>query len=285
MISSAMNLATSEAAWPILARVAWVRIYHAIVATPLNAADVMVGGIAFIVGKVAFAAAFFAGVLLVTGIATSSTVALGMIAVSVLTAFAFGAPMAAFSVTQKSDQGFAFLFRLIITPLSFFSGTYFPIENLPFAAQVLSGAPRSLTAWPSAAHWRWAPRHLRRVPHRRTAAVGDWRLHRCDLLLRKEDAEVIASLAPRAFSVFERNCFVYRRQWLIIVTGFFEPLFFLLGIGYGVGGVIGTIPYWWCRGSVCGLRCSCTSCERCNERRHFRLYLQHLLQVEVRQGL
>ena len=138
MISSAMNLATSEAAWPILARVAWVRIYHAIVATPLNAADVMVGAIAFIVGKVAFAAAFFAGVLLVTGIATSPIGALGMIGVSVLTAFAFGAPMAAFSVTQKSDQGFAFLFRLIITPLTFFSGTYFPIENLPFAAQILS---------------------------------------------------------------------------------------------------------------------------------------------------
>jgi lipooligosaccharide transport system permease protein len=138
MVSSAMNLATSEAAWPILARVAWVRIYHAIVATPLNAADVMVGAIAFIVGKVAFAAAFFAGVLLVTGIATSPSGALGMLAISALTAFAFGAPMAAFSVTQKSDQGFAFLFRLIITPLTFFSGTYFPIENLPFAAQVLS---------------------------------------------------------------------------------------------------------------------------------------------------
>ena len=54
---------------------------------------------------------------------------------------------------------------------------------------------------------------------------------------------MIASLAPRALSVFERNVFVYRRQWLMIVTGFFEPLFFLLGIGYGVGGVIGTIPY------------------------------------------
>ena len=65
MVSSAMNLATSEAAWPILARVAWVRIYHAIIATPLNAADVMVGAIAFIVGKVAFAAALsgFAAVL------------------------------------------------------------------------------------------------------------------------------------------------------------------------------------------------------------------------------
>ena len=138
MISAAMELAASEAAWPILARVAWVRIYHAIVATPLNAADVMVGAIAFIVGKVTFAAAFFACVLLLTGIATSPSGAVGMVGVSLLTAFAFGAPMVAFSVTQKSDQGFAFIFRLIITPLAFFSGTYFPIQNLPFAAQILS---------------------------------------------------------------------------------------------------------------------------------------------------
>jgi lipooligosaccharide transport system permease protein len=54
---------------------------------------------------------------------------------------------------------------------------------------------------------------------------------------------VIAALAPRAFAVFERNVRVYRRQWLMIVTGFFEPLFFLLGIGFGVGGVIGTLTY------------------------------------------
>ena len=54
---------------------------------------------------------------------------------------------------------------------------------------------------------------------------------------------MIASIVPRAFSVFERNVFVYRRQWLMIVTGFFEPLFYLLGIGFGVGGVIGTLTY------------------------------------------
>ena len=138
MVSSAMELGAGEAAWPILARIAWVRIYHAIIATPLNAADVMVGAIAFIVGKVAFAAAFFAAVLLVTGIATSLTGAAGMVGVATLTAFAFAAPIVAFSVTQKSDQGFAFIFRLIITPLAFFSGTYFPIENLPLPAQVLS---------------------------------------------------------------------------------------------------------------------------------------------------
>ncbi|MFM7781772.1 MAG: ABC transporter permease [Candidatus Limnocylindrus sp.] len=46
--------------------------------------------------------------------------------------------MTAYSVTQKTDQGFAVIFRLVITPLTFFSGTYFPIENLPDWAQVIS---------------------------------------------------------------------------------------------------------------------------------------------------
>ena len=85
-----------------------------------------------------FAATFFAGVLLATGIATSPLGALTMIGVSTLTGLAFAAPITAFSVTQKTDQGFAFIFRLIITPLTFFSGTYFPIENLPGPAQAIA---------------------------------------------------------------------------------------------------------------------------------------------------
>ncbi len=50
----------------------------------------------------------------------------------------------------------------------------------------------------------------------------------------------------RANRVIERNVLVYRRGWLVIVSGFFEPLFFLLGIGFGLGTLIGDIdgvPY------------------------------------------
>ena len=50
---------------------------------------------------------------------------------------------------------------------------------------------------------------------------------------------MIVAAAPRAMTIFERNVRVYRRQWLMIVTGFFEPIFFLLGIGFGVGSEIG----------------------------------------------
>ncbi len=50
-----------------------------------------------------------------------------------------------------------------------------------------------------------------------------------------------ARTMPRAWHLIERNLFVYRRTWTIIVSGFFEPLFYLVGIGYGLGRLIGDV--------------------------------------------
>jgi lipooligosaccharide transport system permease protein len=46
----------------------------------------------------------------------------------------------------------------------------------------------------------------------------------------------------RSLLLIERNLYVYRRGWLVLVSGFFEPLFYLLSIGLGIGGIIGSIP-------------------------------------------
>jgi lipooligosaccharide transport system permease protein len=46
----------------------------------------------------------------------------------------------------------------------------------------------------------------------------------------------------RALLLIERNLFVYRSGWLVILSGFFEPLFYLLSIGLGIGGMVGDIP-------------------------------------------
>jgi lipooligosaccharide transport system permease protein len=45
----------------------------------------------------------------------------------------------------------------------------------------------------------------------------------------------------RAGRLIERNLFVYRRGWLVIFSGFFEPLFYLVGIGFGLGALIGDV--------------------------------------------
>jgi lipooligosaccharide transport system permease protein len=45
----------------------------------------------------------------------------------------------------------------------------------------------------------------------------------------------------RASRLVERNLWVYRRGWLVIFSGFFEPLFYLLGIGFGLGQLVGDV--------------------------------------------
>lgn len=39
----------------------------------------------------------------------------------------------------------------------------------------------------------------------------------------------------------ERNLLVYRRTWMVLLSGFFEPLFYLLGIGFGIGALVGPV--------------------------------------------
>jgi lipooligosaccharide transport system permease protein len=45
----------------------------------------------------------------------------------------------------------------------------------------------------------------------------------------------------RSLRLVERNLYVYRHGWLVILSGFFEPLFYLLGIGFGIGTLVGTV--------------------------------------------
>ena len=40
-----------------------------------------------------------------------------------------------------------------------------------------------------------------------------------------------------------RNYIVYRQAWKLFVTGFFEPFFYLLSIGIGVGALIDTFEF------------------------------------------
>ncbi len=45
----------------------------------------------------------------------------------------------------------------------------------------------------------------------------------------------------RSLRVVERNVFVYRSGWIILVSGFFEPLFYLLSIGLGLNHLVGPL--------------------------------------------
>jgi lipooligosaccharide transport system permease protein len=53
---------------------------------------------------------------------------------------------------------------------------------------------------------------------------------------------VTAIALGRGALLFERNLMVYRRTWLLIVSGFFEPLFYLFSMGIGLGHYVGKVP-------------------------------------------
>jgi lipooligosaccharide transport system permease protein len=42
--------------------------------------------------------------------------------------------------------------------------------------------------------------------------------------------------------LIERHARVYRRTWMIFVSGVFEPLFYLLSVGLGLGVLVGKVP-------------------------------------------
>jgi lipooligosaccharide transport system permease protein len=47
----------------------------------------------------------------------------------------------------------------------------------------------------------------------------------------------------RARHMFERHLLAYQRQWIIIVSGFFEPLFYLFSMRAGLGDLVGTVTF------------------------------------------
>lgn len=50
----------------------------------------------------------------------------------------------------------------------------------------------------------------------------------------------------RAIRMVQRNAIVYRHGWMVILSGFFEPLFYLLSLGLGLGGYVPAVdglPY------------------------------------------
>ncbi len=48
--------------------------------------------------------------------------------------------------------------------------------------------------------------------------------------------------AGMARMLVERNARTFRYAWPTIVSGFFEPVFYLFSLGVGIGGLVGTVP-------------------------------------------
>jgi lipooligosaccharide transport system permease protein len=134
LASSCMQTASFESSFPILGKFTWQRNYDAILTTPLQVSDLVIGELTWVAGRLLMAGTAFAVVLAGFG-AGSLPRLLAAVPAAVLTGLAFSAPIMAFAATIRENGNFNVVFRFIITPLFLFSGVFFPVSRLPHALQ------------------------------------------------------------------------------------------------------------------------------------------------------
>jgi lipooligosaccharide transport system permease protein len=119
-----------ESMWPTMDGFTWSNAYQAMIGTPLNATDIVLGKMLHYAlrgivtsGGVALVLALF-----------SDTRSFGLIPaafVGMLTGLAFAMPIAAWTATRTTDISFPAILRFAIIPMFLFGGAFYPIEQLP----------------------------------------------------------------------------------------------------------------------------------------------------------
>ncbi len=130
LAASAMQTAMGESTYPVLGSVKWRKTYQAAAATPLRPDDIFHGHLMFTSMRLTMNCSIFLVVMAAFG-AVSSPWVIAALPAAVLTGLAFATPIEAYAITRNKDQTFSLLFRFVLIPLFLFSGTFFPVTQLP----------------------------------------------------------------------------------------------------------------------------------------------------------
>ena len=137
LVSTVMQGAAFEGTFQVLGGFRWTRRYHAMYSTPLTPDAIAFGQLAWSATRLTLVGAIFCAVIVAFGAAGSPGI-VWSIPVGTLTGIAFAAPIAAYMSTQRDTTAFNAIWRFGITPLFLFSGTFFPIDQLPEAIRWLA---------------------------------------------------------------------------------------------------------------------------------------------------
>jgi lipooligosaccharide transport system permease protein len=137
LAATALQFVAADSMWPVITGMRWMRFYHAMVATPIRPVDVYAGTILWLGARVALSATCFIIVAAAMHAVASPTAVLAIPA-AVLTGLAFASLITAFAGNEESDARFPLVMRFFVLPLFLFSGTFFPISQLPALLQALA---------------------------------------------------------------------------------------------------------------------------------------------------
>lgn len=139
LAATAFQVASVEASWPVLGAFRWDRTYVAMHTTPLAPRHIAAGHLAWMATRIALTIVTFSLAMAAFGTWRSPWAPLGVLT-AILGGVAFAAPLAAHAARKQRDDGFVGVNRFLVIPMFLFSGTFYPVDQLPAAAQVLAQA-------------------------------------------------------------------------------------------------------------------------------------------------
>lgn len=139
MAASGMQNGAVDGSFPVMAGIKWRKYFDGMITTPISPADIVYGRFLWSAVRLTFVLVIFA-VIAVLFDAMELGPALLAVPPGVLTGLAFASAITAWTVTLQDDTSLSTLFRFGIVPLFLFSGTFFPISQLPGFLQPLAYA-------------------------------------------------------------------------------------------------------------------------------------------------
>lgn len=130
LAATCMQSGAFAGTYPIMSKILWQKNYEAMLSTPLRTRDVFLGELAWTGLTLGLVAIPFFAVMAGFGVPASPLAPLSVL-VAILVGLGASAAVMAFTATRQNDGSYVWLFRFVVTPLFLFSGTFFPLDELP----------------------------------------------------------------------------------------------------------------------------------------------------------
>ena len=137
IVSAAMFAASYECTYMSFLKMVHLKTYDAIIATPVNIEDVVLGDIAWGTSKALFSGAVMFAVTAAFGL-VHSWAALLVIPLILAVGFLFASLAMLVTTMSPNFDFFSYYFELGVTPLFFFSGVFFPLDRFPGAVRTVA---------------------------------------------------------------------------------------------------------------------------------------------------
>src|SRR5690554_4990171 len=130
LAANAMQTGFGEGAWPVMAGIKWRKTFEAVIVTPLAVTDLINGMLIWAGIHLFFTLGVFAAIAVLFE-AIEPLPALIALIPAVLGGLAFQATATAITSRLEDETGLTTMMRFGIVPMFLFSGTFFPISQLP----------------------------------------------------------------------------------------------------------------------------------------------------------